>query len=170
MRYISNVNRWTLQHLSVTPLKKLEYREISVDEVANYSNTAISNDSIEDVLGFLAPYLSGKSLPDKVHINQKYRLTTWPNLTQYALSNNDLVIAAYWTENTASIAELASFFKLHIQELAPFVNYCYLCNFLTLNEQRTADIIPIKEAETVKKSSRGMGNVLRQIIDKLTAA
>jgi len=170
---ISNTNRWNLHHLSVTPLEKLDYQKISARESSAYAKTATSNDSIEDILCFLAPYLSGKSLPDAVHLNQRYRLSTWPNLTQCALSNNDLVIAAYWTENSASIAELASFFKLHIQELSPFVNYCYLCHFLTPCEEQTADIIDVTPAEHTeygKENTQGMGNVLRLIIDKLTAA
>jgi len=172
-RIISNTNRWTLHHLSVTPLEKLDYQKISVRESSIYAKTATSNDSIEDILCFLAPYLSGKSLPDTVHINQRYRLSTWPNLTQCALSNNDLVIAAYWTENSASIAEIASFFKLHIQELSPFVNYCYLCHFLTACEEQTADVIdvtPVEDTYNCNESPQGMGNVLRLIVDKLSAA
>lgn len=170
---ISNTNRWTLHHLSVTPLEKMNYQKISVREFSRYAKAATSYDSIEDMLCFLAPYVSGKSLPDTVHINQKYRLSTWPNLTQNALSNNDLVIAAYWTENSASIAELASFFKLHIQELSPFVNYCHLCHFLTPCKEQAANVInvaPVHDTEIREGNSQKMGNVLRLIIDKLTAA
>jgi hypothetical protein len=172
-RIISNTNRWTLQHLTVTPLEKLDHQKISAHQSSLYAKTATSNDSIEDILCFLGPYLSGKSLPDAVHINQRYRLSTWPNLTQCALSNNDLVIATYWTENTASIAELATFFKLHIQELAPFVNYCYLCHFLTPCSENSVEVFDIASARDTgnnKHNRQVTGNVLRLIIDKLTAA
>lgn len=172
-RITSNTNRWTLHHLSVTPLEKLDHQKISARKASLYEKTATSNDSIEDILCFLGPYLSGQSLPDAVHINQRYRLSTWPNLTQCALSNNDLVIATYWTENSASIAELAAFFKLHIQELAPFVNYCYLCHFLTPCAENAVEVIDIASAEkteNIDHNKQVSGNVLRLIIDKLTAA